>query len=143
MRHRESDGKPDSEYTLTTGGKSKSVSLSNGCGQVSLREWQKLKSIYDTRNQEWRVLRKHVDGEVFSYSHLKIYRKVFRNWRCQIALCFMVAMCSFQVSLWSKRRPRNLPQERDSNCFIEVQTKGSIIKERFNKYTYVTSNFEG
>ena len=29
----------------------------------------------------------------------------------------MVAMCSFQVSLWSKMRPRNLLEEWDSNEF--------------------------
>ena len=53
------------------------VILSDGLGQVRLREWQKLKSIYDIHNQEWRVLRKHVDGEVFSYLHPLIYRKEF------------------------------------------------------------------
>ena len=52
------------------------VSLSDGLGQVGL-EWQKLKSIYDIRNQEWRVSRKHVDGEAFSYPHPKIYGKEF------------------------------------------------------------------
>ena len=41
------------------------VILSDGLGQVGLREWQKLKSIYDICNQEWRVSRKHVDAEVF------------------------------------------------------------------------------
>ena len=51
------------------------VILSDGLGQVRLREWQKLKSIYDIHNQEWRVLRKHVDGEVFSCPHFKIYGK--------------------------------------------------------------------
>ena len=53
------------------------VILSDGLGQVRLREWQKLKSIYDIPNQEWRVLRKHVDGEVLSYPHPKMYRKEF------------------------------------------------------------------
>ena len=41
------------------------VMLSDGLGQVRLREWQKLKSIYDIHNQEWRVLRKHVDEKCF------------------------------------------------------------------------------
>ena len=55
----------------------RAVSLSDGLGQVRLREWQKLKSIYDIHNQEWRVSRKHVDGEVFSYPYPKIYGKEF------------------------------------------------------------------
>ena len=76
MQHWESDGKPDSEYRLGKREK-RVISLSDGLGQVRLREWQKLKSIYGIRNQEWRVSRKPVDGEVFTYPHPKIYGKEF------------------------------------------------------------------
>ena len=44
---------------------------------MSLRAWQKLKSIYDIRNQGWRLSRQHMNGEVFSYLHHKIYGKEF------------------------------------------------------------------
>ena len=57
---------------------------------MSLVECQKLTSIYDIRNQEWRVLRKYVGGEVFFDPHHKIYEKEFLKSEGQFCLkCFL------------------------------------------------------